>query len=680
MVARIATLRKFSRGALFGVVLICSIALSGWWLGIPVLASIVPGWPRMALSVMLCFLLCSAATFELTLPDRARSLVLARIAAASLVLAVGAYTLIDFAVAVRSHGAFTAVNVFGSSLGRLSPVSALNFLLVSIALMMPRTPRGGRVYGALIAAGLAITGFDFAGYAYDITALARGPTISAMSLPTLISFILLFTAALLARPVDGWTAVISARNGGGIAARRLFPIMLVLPFVVCGAVVLAYRFRPFDAPFGFAVLAVITSIGLCIVTVVVADWLARHEVEQRRSQDLLEAIVDNSMAVIYVKDLAGRYLMVNHRYLDIFHLDRQAVIGKSDHDLFPKYEADAFRAMDEEVVRVGHAMTGEEIASQPDGYHTYLSLKAPLKDVQGRAYATFGISTDITDRTRSEKALAASEEKTRLIVETALDAVISIDRNGVINGWNSQAEKIFGWTLDEAMGRPIDETVMPERYRAAHRRGLTRYLATREARVLNKRIELTGLHRSGREFPVELSITPIRSGEETGFTAFLRDITERKQAEARLQTQLERLALLERITHAVGQRQDLQSIFQVVVRTLEDRLPADFVCICSYDPVANEIAVNHVGVNTAALARELGAGERAAIPVDQNGLSRCVNGALVYEPDVADVDFPFASRLARHGLRSLVMTPLMLETNVFGILVITACCVCFKSL
>ena len=670
MIARIATLRTVSRAGLLTLILICAIALSGWWLGIPVLASIVPGWPRMAPIVMLCFLLCAAATFEFTLPVRHTYLVRARIAAAAIVLGLGVYTLIDYFVTTETSGASAVLNTFGPWLGRPSPVSATNFLLASVALMMPGRVRSGRIYSALIALGLAITGFDFAGYAYDIAALSRGPTVSAMSLPTLTCFILLFVSALLARPHDGWTAVISAHNSGGVAARRLFPLVLLLPFVVSGMVVVAYRFRPFDAPFGFAVLAVITSIGLGIVTVSVAAWLAQHEDEQRRNQQLLEAIVDNSQAVIYVKDLAGRYMMVNQRYLDVFHLQRQAVIGKSDHDLFPKYEADSFREMDEEVVRAGHAMTGEEIASQPDGYHTFLSLKAPLKDAAGQPYATFGVSTDITDRMRSQKALAASEEQMRLIVETALDAVISIDRNGAITGWNTQAEKIFGWTRDEALGRPIDETIMPERYRAGHKRGMARYLTTREARVLNKRLELTGLNRDGQEFPVELSITPIRSGDETGFTAFLRDITERKQAEDRLQTQLGRLALLERITRAIGQRQDLQSIFQVVVRTLEERLPANFVCVCSYDPAQNEITVDHVGVSNEALAREFGGSERATMPVDQNGLSRCVKGALVYEPDTTGIAFPFPSGLARQGLKSLVMTPLMIEDEVFGILAV----------
>jgi len=449
------------------------------------------------------------------------------------------------------------------------------------------------------------------------------------------------------------------------------PAVLILPFVVNGMVVLAYRFRPFEAPFGFAILSVATSVGLGIVIVAIAHWLARHEDEQRRSQGLLEAIVENSMAVIYVKDLAGRYLMVNRRYLDIFHVGREAVLGKTDFDIFSKYEAAAFRAMDEKVLQTEKPLVGEELASQDDGFHTYVSIKAPLKDVAGRPYAVFGISTDITDRKRSEKALAVSEERTRLIIETALDAVISIDREGKITAWNPQAERIFGWMRDEVVGRPVEEVVMPRAYRDAHKRGLAHYTATGEARVLNKRIEMTALHRDGHEFPVELSITPIRTGDSVSFSAFIRDITERKSTESRLQAQLERLALLERITRAINQRQDLRSIFQVVVRNLEDRLPADFVCICSYEAGSMRLTVDHVGVSSAALGLELGLVERATIQMDEDGLARCVRGALVYEPDVAKLNFPFPRRLARGGLHSLVMTPLMVDGEVFGMLVIS---------
>lgn len=139
----------------------------------------------------------------------------------------------------------------------------------------------------------------------------------------------------------------------------------------------------------------------------------------------------------------------------------------------------------------------------------------------------------------------------------------------------------------------------------------------------------------------------------------------------RLRESNERMHLLEQITRAIGQRQDVRSIFQVAVRTLEDRLPADFVCICRYNRISHNLSVEHVGVGSAPLGQELGITERAEIPIDRNGLSRCVGGELVYEPDIAEVDFPFPSRLARQGLRSLVVAPLMFEGEVFGVMVVS---------
>jgi|GEM_PF-659624 len=398
--------------------------------------------------------------------------------------------------------------------------------------------------------------------------------------------------------------------------------------------------------------------------------VAERAAAQRRSQDMVEAIITNSPAVIYVKDLAGHYLMINQRFAEIFHVEREAVIGKTDHDLFDKASADAFRAMDERVAAADQPLTAEETVPLDDGPHTYISVKSPLRDDSGRAYAMFGISTDVTEQRRARVALLASEQRNRQIVGSALDAVVTIDSAGVIVDWTPQSETTFGWTRDEALGHPVDELILPGRYRAAHREGLARYLDTGEGRVLNKRIELDALHRDGHEFPVELSITPVRMGDTISFTAFVRDITERKLADTRLQTQRDRLHLLEQVTRAISQRQDVQSIFQVVVRTLEDRLPADFVCICRYDPAAQLLVVAHVGTSSTALGRELGITERAEIPIDGNGLSRCVAGELVYEPDIADVDFPFPRRLVAHGLRSLVIVPLAAEAEVFGVLVV----------
>jgi len=168
---------------------------------------------------------------------------------------------------------------------------------------------------------------------------------------------------------------------------------------------------------------------------------------------MLRDIIDNSTAVIYVKDLEGRYLLINRRFSELFHFTQEGIRGKTDYDLFPKEAADAFRMMDQRVAASGNALTAEEIAPHEDGPHTYISVKCPLWDNSSRPYAVFGISTDITERRRMEDALRASEQHTRLIIETALDAVVTIDSNGVITGWSPQAEKTFGWTEQEAEGR-----------------------------------------------------------------------------------------------------------------------------------------------------------------------------------------------------------------------------------
>lgn len=273
-------------------------------------------------------------------------------------------------------------------------------------------------------------------------------------------------------------------------------------------------------------------------------------------------------------------------------------------------------------------------------------------------------------RKEAEQSLREREEQTRLIVETALDAVVTIDSDGVITGWNPQAEATFGWAGKEAIGHSLNEMIVPAQHRGAHEQGLRKYFATGEAVVLKRRIEITALHRDGHEFPVELAITPIQLGDRFRFSAFVRDITDRKQAEQKLKAQLAQLDLLNQITRAIGEHQDLQSIYQVVIGSLEDHLSIDFGCICLHDQVAKRLTVTSVGVRSEPLARELAMTNRTHVEIDRNGLSQCVNGQLVYEPDTSGSEFPFPKRLASGGLRSFVAAPLFVENQVFGVLVV----------
>jgi signal transduction histidine kinase/NO-binding membrane sensor protein with MHYT domain/ActR/RegA family two-component response regulator len=148
------------------------------------------------------------------------------------------------------------------------------------------------------------------------------------------------------------------------------------------------------------------------------------------------------------------------------------------------------------------------------------------------------------------------------------------------------------------------------------------------------------------------------------------EIIGRERTESKLQAQLERLTLLDQISRAIGERQDLQSIYQVAIRSLEERLPVDFSCVLHHDATHHALSVIRVGAHSQALALELAMDEQSRIEIDPNGLSRCVRGELVYEADIQATAFPFPQRLARGGLRALVLAPLQSESRVFGILVV----------
>jgi PAS domain S-box-containing protein len=254
-----------------------------------------------------------------------------------------------------------------------------------------------------------------------------------------------------------------------------------------------------------------------------------HEIVLRREQQL-QAILDNSTAVIYLKDADGRYMLVNRRFAELYGHGK-SLVGKRDRDVFPAYQADAYRASDRRVLKEGKVLEVEEIAREDDGDHTYISIKFPLYDASGRAYGVCGISTDITERKLAEQALKESKDRVGQIIDGAREAFVSMNQQGEIIAWNRAAEEMFGWPAAKAMGKPLADLIVPERYRDAHKRGLNRFLRTGKGPMLNSRVELLALHRDGSEFPVEVSITAVRVRGGFSFHAFIHDIADRKRLE-----------------------------------------------------------------------------------------------------------------------------------------------------
>lgn len=169
----------------------------------------------------------------------------------------------------------------------------------------------------------------------------------------------------------------------------------------------------------------------------------------------------------------------------------------------------------------------------------------PLRDpVTSEVASVYGAAQDVTERKRTELALAESEEHLRTVLATATDAYIAIDGDGVITEWNRQAEQILGWKREEALGRLLHKTVIPERYRSAHLAGMAHFQETGEGPVLNRRLELEALHRDGHGVPVEITIWPLARGGTVYCHALLHDISERKRAEQALRESEESLRRL----------------------------------------------------------------------------------------------------------------------------------------
>src|SRR6185436_1558333 len=141
-----------------------------------------------------------------------------------------------------------------------------------------------------------------------------------------------------------------------------------------------------------------------------------------------------------------------------------------------------------------------------------------------------GFVRDITERWKAEAALHESEFMKGLILETALDAIVSIDREGIIREWNPAATKIFGFPRESAIGRRMDELIIPQSLRDAYQGGLADYLMNGVGSLLGRPIELTLRRRDGAEFRAEAAISRIPVDDPPLCTAMIRDITERKAA------------------------------------------------------------------------------------------------------------------------------------------------------
>jgi PAS domain S-box-containing protein len=266
--------------------------------------------------------------------------------------------------------------------------------------------------------------------------------------------------------------------------------------------------------------------------------------------------------------------------------------------------------------------------------------------------------------TAAEARLRESEARTRLTVERALDAVIVMDAEGVIREWNPHAETIFGWPRAEAIGRRLADTIVPPQHRTAHERGLRHFLATGEGPVINRRIEITGVRRNGEEFPIELAVTPIRSGDTYAFSAFVRDIGDRKRAEQRELAQHDATLV---VAEAPSLAEAAPRLLQVICETVR----WDVGALWQVDARAGVLRCAAIWHRPGLEVPDFEAVTRSAAFPPGVGIPGRVwaGGEPIWIPDaVQDTSLPRAPLAAREGLHGAFALPVVSRGNVLGVL------------
>lgn len=254
------------------------------------------------------------------------------------------------------------------------------------------------------------------------------------------------------------------------------------------------------------------------------------------NEKAFQSLFEHATISILVTDENGNINLVNPTAEKLFGYAKEELTGKPIELLIPENLKDIHRQHQQHYFQAPKARPmglGKDLFARDKNGRTF-PVEISLGHYKlGAKKMAVAFITDVSERKKAEAILRASEETTRLIMNSALDAIICIDTTGCITVWNPQAEKTFGWKEDEIKGRRLSETIVPEQYRALHEAGLKRYLTSREPVLLNKLIEIDALHRNGKIFPIELTIIPMRQNDTDFFCAFIRDVTERREAETR---------------------------------------------------------------------------------------------------------------------------------------------------
>jgi len=265
--------------------------------------------------------------------------------------------------------------------------------------------------------------------------------------------------------------------------------------------------------------------------------------DRRRAEDVarvseadLRITLDSIGDAVIATDTAGRIIRMNPVAEQLTGWAFREARDRGLDEVFVIINEDTGSVLESPVARVLREGTvvgpaHHTVLVSRDGIHRAIADGgAPIRDALGNIRGVVLVFRDQSEERKAERALRKSEARKAAVMEAALDGIVMMDHEGRITEFNPAAEKTFGYSREDAMGRSLADVMIPPALRSEHRNGLLRYLATGDAHILGKRIEVSAMTRSGVEFPAEVAVVRIRSDGPAEFTGYVRDITERRRA------------------------------------------------------------------------------------------------------------------------------------------------------
>jgi len=274
----------------------------------------------------------------------------------------------------------------------------------------------------------------------------------------------------------------------------------------------------------------------------IAEYLNEQIIQRKSAEQVFTSLVNNSQSGILLEDENRKIVFTNQLFCTIFKIPQppEELVGV-DCSQSAEQSAGLFKNPEQFINDIQNILEKR----------LYVSENVILNDerILNRAYIPIVLDgvykghlwsyTDVTESKKAQEALEQSELKNRLIMNSALDAIITIDDQGLITFWNPQAEKIFGWQEAEVLGKRLTDNIIPRYHKKGHETGMENYYLTGTGPVLNKMLELPAVNKKGEEFQIELSIIPVKQGNNNFFCSFIRDISDRKKNEEALKASQE---------------------------------------------------------------------------------------------------------------------------------------------